>query len=316
MTSAANSAQTAQLSGSKILVTGITGQIAFPLAQHLAANNDVWGLARFTDPSSRSRVQALGITPVRCDLAAGDLSAVPDDFDYVFHLAAYQGPGNNFDLALRENAEATGFVLQHCRSARAALVMSTHSVYKPRSDPWFSYRETDPMGDVNPQHSPTYSVAKIGQEAVARFCARAFNLPVTIARMNAAYGPAGGLPALHADAIAGGSAVSTRWDPCLYAPIYQDDINAQASALIGAASTPANIVNWSGDEAVSVQQWCAYAGELLGKRAEVAVRPIDGTLRGSVADVTKRTAITGPCTIGWQEGLRRTVHARHGGNAS
>ena len=306
----------AQISGCKILVTGISGQIALPLAQHLAANNDVWGLARFTDPTSRSRVEALGITPVQCDLAAGDLSAVPDDFDYLFHLAAYQGPGNDFDVALRENAEATGFVLQHCRGARAALVMSTHSVYKPHSDPWFAYRETDPMGDVNPQHSPTYSVAKIGQEAVARFCARAFNLPVTIARMNAAYGPAGGLPALHADAIAAGRAVSTRWDPCLYAPIYQDDINAQASALIGAASTPANIVNWSGDEAVSVQQWCAYAGELLGKDAEVVVRPIDGTLRGSVADVTKRTAITGPCTIGWQEGIRRTVRARHGGTAS
>ena len=306
----------AQISGSKILVTGISGQIALPLAQHLAANNDVWGLARFTDPSSRSRVEEAGITPVQCDLAAGDLSAVPDDFDYLFHLAAYQGPGNDFDVALRENAEATGFVLQHCRGARAALVMSTHSVYKPHSDPWFAYRETDPMGDVNPQHSPTYSVAKIGQEAVARFCARAFNLPVTIARMNAAYGPAGGLPALHADAIAAARAVSTRWDPCLYAPIYQDDINAQASALIGAASTPANIVNWSGDEAVSVQQWCAYAGELLGKDAEVVVRPIDGTLRGSVADVTKRTAITGPCTIGWQEGIRRTVRARHGGTAS
>jgi nucleoside-diphosphate-sugar epimerase len=306
----------AQISGSKILVTGISRQIALPLAQHLASNNDVWGLARFTDPSSRSRVEEAGITPVQCDLAAGDLSAVPDDFDYVFHLAAYQGPGNDFDVALRENAEATGFVLQHCRGARAALVMSTHSVYKPHSDPWFAYRETDPMGDVNPQHSPTYSVAKIGQEAVARFCARAFNLPVTIARMNAAYGPAGGLPALHADAIAAGRAVSTRWDPCLYAPIYQDDINAQASALIGAASTPANIVNWSGDEAVSVQQWCAYAGELLGKDAEVVVRPIDGTLRGSVADVSKRTAITGPCAIGWQEGIRRTVHARHGGAAS
>lgn len=299
------------LSGERILITGVTGQIAFPLAAFLARDNDVWGLARFSDPDSRAQVEALGVTALRCDLAGGDLAGVPDDFTYLLHLAAFQGPGNNFDLALRENAEATGFVLMHCRNAKAALVMSTHSVYKPNPDPRYSYRETDPMGDVNPQHSPTYSVAKIGQEAVARFCARAYDLPVTIARMNAAYGPRGGLPALHADSIAAGSPVRTRWGPCLYSPIFQDDINAQAASLLVAASVPATIVNWAGDEAVSVQEWCAYASELLGVPAEVIVRPVEGTLRGSVADVSLRQSITGPCAVDWREGLRRTITARH-----
>ncbi len=302
---------TSVLRGEKILITGVTGQIAFPLAAFLAQHNDVWGLARFSDPGSRRQVDALGVSTVKCDLASGNLSGVPDDFTHVVHLAAFQGPGNNFDLALRENAETTGFVLMHCRRARAALVMSTHSVYKPNPDPRHSYRETDPMGDVNPQHSPTYSVAKIGQEAVARFCARAYDLPVTIARMNAAYGPRGGLPALHADSIAAGSPVWTRWGPCLYSPIYQDDINTQAASLLAAASVPATIVNWAGDEAVSVQDWCAYAGELLDTPAEVIVRPVEGTLRGSVADVSRRLDITGPCAVDWREGMRRTIAARH-----
>ncbi len=299
------------LRGEKILITGVTGQIAFPLAEYLAHDNDVWGLARFSDPSSRAQVDALGVTTLLCDLAGGDLSAVPDDFAYVLHLAAFQGPGHDFDLALRANAEATGFVLMHCRNAKAALVMSTHSVYKPNPDPRYSYRETDAMGDVNPQHSPTYSVAKIGQEAVARFCARAYDLPVTIARMNAAYGPRGGLPALHADSIAAGSPVWTRWGPCLYSPIFQDDINAQAASLLAAASVPSTIVNWAGDEAVSVQDWCAYAGELLHAPVEVIVRPVPGSLRGSVADVGRRNEFTGPCSVDWREGMRRTIAARH-----
>ena len=300
-----------EMIGQKILITGVTGQIGFPLASHLAQHNNVWGLARFGAPSSRARVEGIGVTPVECDLDEGDLSSVPTDFDYLLHLAAFQGPGNDFDYALRANAEATGFVLQHCREARAALVMSTHSVYKPNADPRHAYRETDPMGDVNPQHSPTYSVAKIGQEAVARFCSRAYGLAVTIARMNAAYGPNGGLPALNADSIAARSPVWTRWGPCLYSPIYQDDINAQAAALLAAAATPATIVNWAGDDAVSVQEWCTYAGELLHKPAEVIVRPVEGTLRGSVAEVSKRLAITGPCAVDWREGMRRTIEARH-----
>ena len=131
-------------------------------------------------------------------------------------------------------------------------------------------------------------MSKLGQEAVARFCSRAFDLPVTIARMNASYGPNGGLPALHADTIAAGQPVTTRWEPCWYSPIYEDDINEQVGALLDAASSPATIVNWAGDEPVSVQEWAAYAGELLGVEPDGATStPIDGTLRGSIADVTR-----------------------------
>ncbi|MBO0731759.1 MAG: hypothetical protein J2P57_21045, partial [Acidimicrobiaceae bacterium] len=136
------------------------------------------------------------------------------------------------------------------------------------------------------------------------------DLPVVIARMNASYGPQGGLPAYHLDAVAAGDPVTTRWDPCLYSPIYQDDINVQVAPLLDAASVPATIVNWAGDEAVSVQEWAAFAGELAGREATVVVQDAPGTLRGSVADVSRRRAFTGPCQVGWREGFRRTYEAR------
>ena len=78
--------------------------------------------------------------------------------------------------------------------------MSTHSVYRPHDDPLHVYVETDPLGEVNSALSPPYSMSKIAQEAVARTCARLYDLPVTIARMNASYGPNGGLPVYHLDA--------------------------------------------------------------------------------------------------------------------
>ncbi len=294
------------ISGAKILVTGPAGQIAFPLAAQLARDNEVWGVARFTVPGSRDRVAAAGIRPVAADLAGDDLSALPTDFEYVLHLAAAQEPGQDYDAAIRANAEATGLLLARCREARAALVMSTHSVYHPVDDPLHVFKESDPLGDVHPTHSPTYSVSKLMQEGVARSCARMFNLPITIARMNASYGPGGGLVRMHAEAIAAGQPVRTRWDPCPYSPIYEDDINAQAEALLGAASVPATIVNWAGDEAVSVQEWTAYLGELSGLPVRLEVVSIPGTLRGSIADVSRRRSITGPCQVGWREGVRRT----------
>src|SRR6202044_806681 len=103
----------------KILVTGPAGQIAFPLTEFLAADNEVWGLARFGDAGDRERVEAAGGRNAACDLAAGD-------FTEVLHLAASQLPGEDYDGAIRVNAEATGLLLQHCRRATAALVMLTH----------------------------------------------------------------------------------------------------------------------------------------------------------------------------------------------
>jgi nucleoside-diphosphate-sugar epimerase len=302
---------TSALNGAKILVTGVTGQIAFPIASTLAAHNEVWGLARFSRPDDKQRVEGAGITPIACDLGRGDFSGVPSDFTHVVHLAANQAPGWDYDAAIRSNAEGTGLLLQHCRSAKGALVMSTHSVYRPQDDPMYVFTEDAPLGECNSTHAPTYSISKITQEATARLAARAFNVPVTIARMNAAYGPNGGLPAMHIDALAAGRSVTTRWEPCMYSPIFEDDINMQVSALLDAASTPATIVNWGGDEAVSVQEWAAYAGELMGVDATVDAVPIAGTLRGSIADTRRRASLTGPCTVGWQEGIRRTVALRH-----
>jgi nucleoside-diphosphate-sugar epimerase len=298
------------LSGKKILVTGAAGQIGLPLAASLAEHNEVWGVARFSQEGSRARLEALGVRAHPCDLAAGDLSGIPTDFDHVAHLAVLTQE-LDYDVAIRTNAEATGFLLEHVRSAQSVLVMSTASVYKPNPDPTHLFTETDALGEGAPLTQPTYSVSKIAEEAVARFCARAFDLPVIIARMNAAYGPNGGLPVHHLDAVVAGQPVVVRNDPAPYNPIYQDDINGQVESLLAAATVPATIVNWSGDETVTVQEWCAYVGQLVGKEPQLSLVPQPGTLVGLPADTTRRRSITGPGTVGWQDGMRRALEARH-----
>ena len=166
------------LSDEKILVTGPAGQIAFPLAESLARDNEVWGIARFGNPATRDEVEAAGVTTRTGDLGGGDFGDLPDDFTYVLHLAALMAPDEDYDEAIRVNAEGTGLLLAHCRKAKAALVMSTQSTYRPHEDPAHVFLETDPLGDAHSLHSPPYSISKIAQEAVARYCARALDLPV------------------------------------------------------------------------------------------------------------------------------------------
>jgi nucleoside-diphosphate-sugar epimerase len=290
------------LSGEKVLITGPAGRIAFGLARMLAADNEVWGIARFGNPATREEVDGLGVTTRVLDYGDGDFSDLPDDFTYLLHIAA--DFGEDYERGLRVNAEGTGLLLSHCRAVKAALVMSTLTVYKPHPDPWHPFREDDPIGDQLLPTPQPYSIVKIGEEAVARYCAREFGIPITIARMGSAYGDRGGLPAMHLQAIAEGRPVVARWDPLPYSPIHYDDINAQLEPLLGVASVPATIVNWAGDVPVSVQEWSKYFGELLGVDVEVPVQPVPGASLGSVGDHTKRASITGPCRVDWREGFR------------
>jgi nucleoside-diphosphate-sugar epimerase len=296
------------LSDEKILITGPAGKIAFGVSESLAADNEVWGISRFADPEARARVDALGVTTRAIDLGSGAFGDLPTDFTYLIHIAVAYEP-SDYNRAITVNAEGTGLVLEHCRRARAALVMSTLSVYKPHPDPWHPFAEDDPLGDMEAQFSPPYSVSKIAEEAVARYCARSLRLPVTIARMGAAYGVGGGLPIGIVDAVAAGRPVRTRWDPCPYSPIHDADILAQIEPLLDAASVPASIVNWCGDHPASVQEMAAFAGELMGVEARVEVTPVDRASLGSVGDCERRISITGPGRVHWRDGLRQTINA-------
>lgn len=247
-------------------------------------------------------VEEVGVRTRTVDLGDPDFSDLPSDFTYLLHIAA--DFGEDYERGLQVNAEGTGLLLSHCRNAKAALVMSTLTVYKPHPDPFHAFREDDPIGDQLLPAPQPYSVVKIAEEAVARYCAREFCLPITIARMGSAYGDRGGLPLWHLQAIATGSPVLARWSPLPYSPIHYDDIDAQVERLLAAATVPATIVNWAGDVPVTVQEWSTYFAELLGVEAELQVNEVPGASRGSVGDHTKRSSITGPCVVDWRDGFR------------
>ncbi len=85
------------LDGQRILVTGPTGQVAFPIARALARTNTVFGVARFSRPDDRGRLEAAGIRCVTADLASGRLDGVPDDVDAVLHFAVAKSRAPDFD---------------------------------------------------------------------------------------------------------------------------------------------------------------------------------------------------------------------------
>ena len=299
-----------KLEGQKVLITGPAGQIAFPLASRLAQDNEVWGIARFSEADSRERVEAAGITTRRVDLADPDWADLPEDFDYLLHLAAVIVPGDDFDSSMKINAQGTGHVMSRFRNARACLVMSSCAVYASPAQGDHPVEETDALGGSHQPYAPTYCVSKIAQEAVTRFACQEYQLPTILARMNVAYGDNGGLPSMLLDGMLAGLPVAVLPDrPSVCSPIHEDDIFAQTPRLLDAASVPATITNWGGDEAVKITELTGYLAELSGLEPEI-VESAEG-IHHYLLDANRRRSLAGECQVPWREGVRRMIKAKY-----
>jgi UDP-glucuronate 4-epimerase len=296
------------LRGKSIVITGVTGQVAEPVAVALAKENEVVGAARFKDDSARMRLEAAGVRCVAIDLATGDVGALPADADYVVNFAVSKS--NNWELDLQANSGGLAWLMEHHRDAAAFVHCSTTGVYKPLGHHVFA--EDDELGDNHGvwPFLRTYSISKIAAEATARWAADRFSLPTTVARLSVPYGDRGGWPAIHLEMMINGSDIPVHLDaPSVYHPLHQDDILAMIPGLIAAACSPATTVNWGGDQPVSIEDWCGFLSELTG--VPVRFAPTRDTIDSVQIDLTRMHELVGTTSVDWKDGMRRMVAARH-----
>ena len=298
-----------ELKGKKILVTGPTGQVGFVVARGFAKDNEVWGVARFSDEKKKAALEEAGVHCLTADLEKGDFSAIPTDFDYVLHFGVFRAAGDDFDLDFRNNAEGTGLLMGHCRKAKGFLACSTTGVYE--ADGHTHFKETSPLGDNHRIMATTYSITKIAAEAVVRYAAREFNLPTVITRLCVPYGNNGGWPYYHLLMMKHGQPIPVHTDkPSQYSLIHEDDIVGTIPAMLASASVPANIVNWGGEQVVAIEEWTAYLAALTGLEPKLECTAT-GALESVIVDPSKMLSITGPLKMDWKDGMRRMVEARH-----
>lgn len=299
------------MSGATFLVTGATGQVALPVAEALAADNEVWAVARFTDQAARARLERAGVRCIIADFVNGDFSFLPNDFTYVLNFAVSKA--GHWDADLDANAGSVGLLMEHCRSATAFLHCSSTAVYQPNGHRVF--KEDDPLGDNHRVYEAflpsmqTYSISKIAAEAMVRYGARRWSVPTTIARLSVPYGDNGGWPAIHLDMMLGGVAVPVHPNaPSRYNPIHEDDIIATIPGLLAIASVPPTVVNWGGEPA-TIEDWCTILGELTGIEPEMVTT--DQTLDSVTVDLSRLHELVGATKVDLRDGLRRMVSARH-----
>ena len=296
------------LTGSTILVTGVTGQVAAPLAVSLARQAAVIGAARFSNPTKRTELEAAGVSCVTIDLEKGEVTDLPGDIDYVLNFAVAKT--NDWDRDLDANAGGVLSLMEQVADAKAFVHCSSTAVYKPMGHHVFS--EEGPYGDNHGvwEFLRTYSTAKIATEASVRWAARRFDLPSTIARLSVPYGNNGGWPAIHLEMMINGSKIPVHTDdPSTYHPIHEDDIAAMIPGLLAAASVPVTTVNWGGNDPVSIEEWCSYMADLTGLTA--SFEATDATIDSVMVDLSRLHNLVGSTEVHWRDGIRRMIAARH-----
>ena len=167
------------ITGRKILVTGVTGWVAGPLAESLAsAGNTVYGAARFNDPAQRQPWHDKGVQTVSIDLENGRLDEVPADLDLVLHFAVAKS--NNFAEAFAANAHGSADLMETAAQRSDNLTFfhcSSTAVYEPKHG--VPRKETDLLGDSHrPMPGmPTYSISKIAGEVLVQHTAKRLGVP-------------------------------------------------------------------------------------------------------------------------------------------
>jgi nucleoside-diphosphate-sugar epimerase len=296
------------LSDKRILVTGVTGWVAGPLAHHLAtAGNTVYGAARFADPAQREPFEAGGVQTVSLDLGAGRLDEVPEALDHVLHFAVAKN--NDFEAAFAVNAEGSADLMAVAQERSPGVTFfhcSSTAVYQPKDHE--PRKETDHLGDSHrPMPGmPTYSISKIAAEVLVKHTAKRLDLPTVIARLNVPYGDTYGWMLFHLLMMEKGIAIPVHVNqPTTYTPIHADDIAASIPYLLALASTPAEIVNWGGEDVAGIEDWCGEFARLTG--LEPTFAPTERTIAAIIPDLAKQRATGFRCQVPWQEGIQRQL---------
>lgn len=296
-----------QLSGKKILVTGVTGWVAGPVATDLAATNEVYGAARFAKAEQREPLEGAGVHTVSIDLGAGRFDEVPADLDYVLHFAVAKVP--TWEAAFAANAHGSAQLLytaaERSSQLQGFLHTSSTAVYLPTNHE--PIPEDGPLGDSHSAMGmPTYSISKIAGEVLIKDAAKRTGIPTVIGRLSVPYGDTYGWMSFHLMMMEHGMKVPVHVDaPSSYAPIHHVDILASVPYLLAQASTDVPAFNWGGNEIVSVEEWSAQIGELTGLTAEF--EPTTAMVPAVVPDMTKLWSTGFTPSISFAEGLRRQV---------
>ena len=166
----------------------------------------------------------------------------------------------------------------------------------------------DESGFIGPRS--TYATSKFGGEVLGQFLCEQWQIPTCILRYHHPYGPSGGLVAQVARQVLNGEEIELGPSGSVprYTPQYITDCVRLTIRAAEHCSVPARMINFGGEEEVSLRELAGMIGESAGVEPEFT--ETDDVSMFWVADVGLMTRLLGRPEVSLREGVRRVVAAR------
>ena len=218
----------------------------------------VIAVSRFSDPLAVQLLHENGVETISCDLTDRDqLDALPDVENIIFMAGVKFGTSGNESYTWHMNAAVPAFVADRFRGTRI-VVFSSGNVYPIVPISSGGCRESDPVGPIG-----EYTQSVLARERVFEYAAQKYGTKVLIYRLNFAVDLRYGVLYDMAQRILAGEPIAL--DTPVLNCIWQGSANEMALRALLHAQSPANVMNITGPEIVSIRAAARQLGKYLGR---------------------------------------------------
>ena len=241
-----------------LAVAGKMGPTLAGLAKAALPHRRVIGVARFSDASVKTWLQARGIETLNCDLLdEAALKALPKTQNIVFMAGRKFGAEGELSLTWAMNAHVPALVAQAFADSRI-VAFSTGCVY-----PFVPVNGNGANESLAPNPPGEYAQSCVGRERMFEYFSRKFATPGRLFRLNYAIDMRYGVLHDIATKVLGGKPIDVSLGHVNF--IWQGDASAQALRCLAHCDTPTSPINVSGHEILSVRDLAATLGARLGR---------------------------------------------------
>lgn len=248
-----------------ILLLGVAGKMGPTLARMAVRASEiagvkrkVIGVARFSNPEERPKLEQYGIETIKCDLLDREqLERLPDMPNVVYMPAMKFGSTNQEALTWAMNTFLAGECARKYRDSKI-VAFSTGNVYGLSPVVRGGSLESDvpqPVGD--------YAMSCLGRERMFEHFSRVFTTPCALIRLNYSTELRYGVLVDIAKRVWAGETIDVSMGNLN--AIWQADANSMTLAAFDHVSSPPFVLNVAGPETLSMRVVCERYAKLMGK---------------------------------------------------
>ncbi len=254
-----------------IIILGIAGKIGVSLGlqteeaiRRAGVDKKVYGVARFSRPEERAKLDAAGVITIACDLMEREeVAKLPKVKNVIFMAGRKFGTQGSESVTWGMNVIAPTLTAEHFRESRI-VAFSTGCVY-----PLCSVQEGGCTEEVAPAPVGEYSQSCLGRERIFQYYAEKYHTKLLLFRLNYSVDLRYGVLDDIGRAVWEGRPVSNTVG--YYNVIWQGDVTETALLALELASDPCEILNVTGPETAGVEATAILMGKLMDKPVKFQV---------------------------------------------